>query len=173
MDTLQAILQRRSVRRYRPEPIPGEHLRQILEAGRQAPSAGNRQPWHFVVVGDARQKQRVAQACNGQMWMAEAAYILVAVGSPQVSSKWYRVDVAIAMENMVLAACSLGYGTCWIGAFDPGRVREACQIPAEAEVIVCTPLGVPEAWPAARERKAWDEVFSAERYGEALVPGGG
>ena len=173
MDTLQTILQRRSVRKYRPDPIPDEHLQQILEAGRQAPSAGNRQPWHLVVVGDTSQKQRVAQACNGQMWMAEAAYILVAVGLPQVSEKWYRVDVAIALENVVLAARSLGYGTCWIGAFDPGRVREVCQIPAEAEVIACTPLGVPEAWPAARERKSWDELFSAERYGRALELGGG
>jgi nitroreductase len=168
MDTLQTILERRSIRQYKPQPIPAEHLKQILEAGRQAPSAANRQPWHFVVVGDPEQRQRVAQACNGQMWMADAAYILVALGLPKVSGKWYRVDVAIALENMVLAARSLGYGTCWVGAFDPEKVKAVCQIPVEAEVVACTPLGVPDAAPAARERKALGQVFSADRYGEPL-----
>jgi nitroreductase len=168
MDTLQAILERRSIRKYRQEPLPEEDLRTILEAGRQAPSAANRQPWHIVVVGQPEQKDRVAQACNGQMWMADAAYILVAVGLPQVSSKWYRVDVAIAMENMVLAARSLGYGTCWIGAFDPEQVREVCQLPPETEVVVCCPLGVPDVSPPPRGRKAWNEVFSADRYGQSL-----
>ena len=111
MDAMQAILERRSVRKYRKEPIPAEDLRQILEAGHQSPSAANRQPWHFVIVSDPEQKQRVAQACNGQMWLADAACILVGVGLPAVSEKWYRVDVAMAMENMVIAARSLGYGT--------------------------------------------------------------
>ncbi len=168
MDTLQTILERRSVREYEDSSIPAGHLRQILEAGRQAPSAANRQPWHFVVVGDPAQKRRVAEACNGQMWMAKASHILVAVGLPQVSAKWYRVDVAIALENMVVAARSLGYGTCWIGAFDPERVKAVCGLPAEVEVIACTPLGLPKAWPAPRVRKEWGEVFSGDRYGQPL-----
>ena len=168
MNTLQTIFERRSVRKYSPDAIPNEDLRQILEAGRQAPSAANRQPWHFVVVSQQEQKLRVAQACNGQMWIADAANILVAVGLPQVSSKWYRVDVAIAMENMVLAARSLGHGTCWIGAFNPEEVKAACQLPSDAEVVACSPLGVPNASPVARGRKDWDEVFSADQYGQAL-----
>ena len=168
MDTLQTIFARRSIRKYKADPIPDADLRQILEAGRQAPSAGNRQPWHFVVVGDPEQKRRVAQACNGQMWIADAAYVLVAVGLPEVSGKWYRVDVSMAMENIVLAARSLGYGTCWIGAFDPEQVKEVCQLPPEADVVVCAPLGVPDVSPPAKERKAWDEVFCADRYGKAL-----
>jgi len=168
VDTLQTIFERRSIRKYKPDPIPAEDLKQILEAGRQAPSAANRQPWHFVVVSDPEQKRRVAQACNGQMWMADAAYILVAAGLPQVSNKWYKVDVTIAVENMVLAARSLGYGTCWIGAFDPEKVKTACRLPDETEVVVCSPLGVPDVSPPARDRKAWDEVFSADRYGQPL-----
>ena len=168
MDTLQTILERRSIRQYKKEPIPEDHLKQILEAMRQAPSAANRQPWHFIVVRDPQQKQRVASACNDQMWLADADCIIVGAGSPQVSNKWYRVDVAIALENMVLAARSLGYGTCWIGAFDPEKVKAVCQIPPEAEIVTCTPLGVPDVSPAARERKPWEQVFSAERYGQAL-----
>jgi nitroreductase len=168
MDALQTIFERRSVRKYKPEPIPEAHLKQILEAGRQAPSAANRQPWHFVVVSEPEQRKRVAEACNGQVWMADAACILVALGIPPVSSKWYRVDVAIALENMVLAARSLGYGSCWIGAFDPAKVKAVCQIPADLDVVACAPLGVPDMAPAARERKSWGQVFSADRYGETL-----
>jgi nitroreductase len=168
MDTLQTILERRSVRKYKVAPLPDADLVQILEATRQAPSAANRQPWHFLVVGDPAQKQRLCQACNNQMWMADAAYIIVALGLPQVSEKWYRVDVAIALENLVLAARSLGYGTCWIGAFDPAKVKQVCQIPDELEVVACTPLGTPDAAPAARARKLWSEVFSADSYGEPL-----
>ncbi len=143
MDTLQTIFERRSIRKYKKEGIPAEHLHQILEAARQAPSAANRQPWHFVVVGDPEQKLRVAEACNGQKWMADAAYIIVAAGMPQLTSKWYKVDVAIALQTLVLAARSLGYGTCWIGAFDPAKVADVCGLPAEMEVVACTPLGVP------------------------------
>lgn len=169
MDTMQALFARRSVRQYRPEAIPPDHLQQILEAGRQAPSAANRQPWHFVVVSDPAQKERVAQACNGQMWMAQASHILVAVGLPAVSEKWYRVDVTIALQNMIVAARSLGYGTCWIGAFDPEKVKAVCGIPAEAQVVACTPLGVPAGeWPAPRPRKGWDEVFSGDSWGRKL-----
>ena len=168
MEALEAIFERRSIRRYKRQSMPDEDLKQILEAGRQAPSAANRQPWHFIVVGDQGQKDRVAQACNGQTWMADAAYIIVAVGLPQVTEKWYKVDVAIALENVVLAARSLGYGTCWIGAFDPAKVKEVCQIPSELEVVVCTPLGVPDIAPAPRTRKPWSQVFSLDRYGQVL-----
>lgn len=168
MDTMEVILARRSVRKYRAEPIPRDDLTQILEAGRQAPSAANRQPWHFVVVREPEQRRRVAEACNNQMWMAEADCILVGVGRNDINEKWYKVDAAIAMQNMILAAHSRGYGTCWIGAFDPVKLKEVCGIPAELDIVACTPVGVPAMEPAARARKEWGEVFSAERYGEAM-----
>jgi nitroreductase len=169
MNTLETIMARRSIRRYRAEAIPEADLKKILEAGHQAPSAANRQPWHFVVVSDPALKKAVAEACNGQMWMADAACILVAVGLPEVTEKWYKVDVAIAMENMVLAAAYLGYGTCWIGAFDPAKVKELVKLPAETDVVVCSPLGVPDVLPDPRPRKDWDEVFSRDTYGKPLA----
>ncbi|NLG48672.1 MAG: nitroreductase [Chloroflexi bacterium] len=169
MDTLQTIFERRSVRKYKQDAIPAEHLQQILEAGRQAPTAANRQPWHIIVIGNPQQRQRVAEACNGQIWMADAAYILVAVGLPEVSKKWYPVDIGITLQNIVLAARSLGYGTCWIGAFDPAKVKEVCQIPADLEVVACTPLGVPAVAPEARPRKDWGTLFSVDTYGNPLT----
>ncbi len=168
MDTLSTILQRRSIRKYQPTPIPPADLKQILDACRQAPSAANRQPWHFVIVSDPETRSRLAQACRGQMWMADAACIVVAIGLPEVSEKWYKVDVAIAMEHLVLAARSLGYGTCWIGAFTPEEVKAVCGLPATAEVVACCPLGAPDVSPEARPRKEWDEVFSSNAFGEPL-----
>ncbi len=166
MNTIETIMARRSIRQYKPEPVPAADMERILEAVRQAPSAANRQPLHFILVGDPEQRRRVAEACNSQMWLADAAYIVVAVGLPEVSGKWYKVDVAIAMENLVLAAYSLGYGTCWIGAFDPAKVAAVCGVPAGMEVVACSPLGVPDAVPGARTRKDWAQLFSADRFGE-------
>jgi len=96
--------------------------------------------------------------------MADAACILVGVGLPEVSAKWYRVDVAIAMQNMVLAAWSLGYGTCWIGAFDPDQVKQVCEIPEGADVVALTPIGVPAVSPGTQSRKEVAEVFAHGKF---------
>lgn len=168
LDTITAIRERRSIRRYRPDAIPEEDLRAILEAARLAPSGGNRQPWHFIVVAEENLKAEVAQASSNQMWMTEAAVIVATVGFPQVSPRWYMVDPAIAMENLILAATSLGYGTCWVGAFREDRVRELLGIPPEAKVVALTPVGLPAERPPARRRKGIREVASLNRYGQPL-----
>jgi nitroreductase len=173
MDTIETIMHRRSIRKYKPEAIPQADLDTILESGRQAPSAANRQPWHFVVVRDEALKRQVAAACSGQNWLADAYVILAGIGSPSASRgsagrPWYEVDVSIAMQNMILAATSLGYGTCWIGAFDEGQVKELLQVPEEMRVVALTPIGAPDASPDARPRKDVNQVFSAEQYGQPI-----
>ncbi|MGQ9733249.1 MAG: nitroreductase family protein [Candidatus Zipacnadales bacterium] len=165
MDTFEAIFSRRSVRKYRPDPVPDEHLERILEAGRQAPSAGNRQPWHFIVVREADRRRELAQACKGQMFIADADAIICGCGLPQVSERWHRVDPAIALQNMILAATALGYGTCWIGAFDEDEVRRVLGIPPELSVLCLTPVGVPDERPDPRPRKPMGEIVSRETYG--------
>ena len=164
MQTLETIFARRSIRAYQGTPIPAQDLQQILEAGRQAPSAANRQPWHFVVVTEPAQRKALADACNGQMWMADAGCIVVALGSPQISPKWYKVDVAIALEHIVLAAHSLGYGTCWIGAFDPAVAREVLGIPDNVTLIAFTPLGYTTVQATAKRRKPLAELVSYEHW---------
>jgi nitroreductase len=168
MDAIRAIMDRRSVRKYKSGAVTEKDLETILESGRQAPSAGNRQPWHFVVIRDEEQKQKVAEACSGQMWMAEAGVILAGVGKPQVNEKWYAVDVGIAMENMILAATALGYGTCWIGAFDQEQVKKLLGVPGEESVVALTPIGVPGDQPNARPRQPMGEFVSLDRYGGKL-----
>lgn len=166
-DTLTTIMRRRSVRAFDPAPIAPADLQKILTAVQQAPSAANRQPVHFVVVRDAEQKRRVASAAANQHWLAEADAIFIAVGFPAESQRWYVVDASIALENMVLAATSLGYGTCWIGAFNEEKVREVVGLPPEARVVAMSPIGRPAETPDARPRKSFDQLFSFERYGQA------
>jgi len=166
MDTIEAISSRRSIRRYRGDPIPEQDLLAILEAGRLAPSARNRQPWHFVVVTDKATRAKLAGACMGQLWLASAPAMIVAVGFPRIDKGWYVVDVSIALQNMVLAATALGYGTCWIGAFQEGLVKSIVGLPEEARVIALCPVGIGAEHPGPRPRKDLAEICSLNRYGE-------
>ena len=167
METLQAIADRRSIRRYERQAMPPEDLARILEAARQAPSARNRQPWHFVVVTDSVAKTKLAALCLGQLWLGGAAAMVVGVALPKVSEKWCIVDTTIAMQNAVLAATDLGYGTCWIGAFHEGGVKALMGIPEEAKVVAILSVGVPAEQPGARSRKPLAELVSVDRYGQS------
>ena len=168
MDTFEAILKRRSIRKYDPKPLREGDLRKVLEAGRQAPSAANRQPWHFLVVQENEEKRALAQACSGQVWLADASVIIAGVGKPTVNDKWYAVDVAIALENMILAATALGYGTCWIGAFDQTEVKNLLGVPDDMVVVALTPVGWPGDHPDSRPRQPLAEFASLGRYGRPL-----
>ncbi|MFQ5836590.1 MAG: nitroreductase family protein [Candidatus Bathyarchaeia archaeon] len=164
MDVLEAIRTRRSIRKFRPKPIPDEKLKMILEAGRLAPSAGNRQPWFFVVVKDLERKRTLAKAAGYQMFIADAGVIIVALGDPEASPRWFRQDPMIAVEHIVLAATALGYGTCWIGAFDEEEVKRILKIPEELKVIVLLPIGFPDEAPTPRARKPLKEIVFLEKY---------
>ncbi|RLF04792.1 MAG: nitroreductase, partial [Thermoprotei archaeon] len=104
MEVLEVIRKRRSIRAYKPEPIKEEDLRKILEAARLAPSARNLQPWYFIVVRDPELKRRLAEAAAGQMFIADASVIIVAISDPMASPKWHDKDVMIAMEHIILEA---------------------------------------------------------------------
>ena len=170
MTVMDVIRRRRSIRKYRPSEIPREHLLEILEAGRLAPSAGNRQPWRFIVVRDPDQRRRLAEAARGQMFIADAAAVLVAIADPEASPRWCEKDVMIAMENMVLAATELGYGSCYIGAFEEEGVKSLLKIPDGLRVVALLPIGVPDEAPPQRPRKGLNEVFFGEEYGKPLEP---
>lgn len=168
LGTYEAVISRRSVRKYRREPVKDEDLKMILEAARQAPSGKNAQPWHFVVVRDPERKREVARACAEQMWMADADVIVCGVGFARRSPKWHVVDTTIALQNMILVATSLGYGTCWIGAYYPDEVKKALALPDDATVVCLTPVGVPDESPRARGRRAPSEIFSLDVYGRPM-----
>ena len=172
MNVLEAIETRRSVRKYKRESMPEEHLKTIIKAAQLAPSAGNKQPWRFIVVSDPDMKTKVAEVARKQMWMAEASVIIACLGmdkkSPEVYERWAKLDVMTAVEHMVLAAWELGYGTCWIGAFVESDVKELLDIPEEMTVVNLLPIGVPDQKPNARARKPISELFHDGKYGKPL-----
>jgi len=165
MDVFEAIRTRRSIRKFRPKPIPDEKLEIIREAGRLAPSAGNRQPWRFVVVKDPERKKNLAKAADNQMFIANAGVIIVALGDPEASPRWFKQDPIIAVEHMILAATALGYGSCWIGAFNEEGVKRILKIPEGLAVIALLPIGFSDESPPPRARKPLEEIFFLEEYG--------
>ncbi|MBS7619760.1 nitroreductase family protein [Candidatus Bathyarchaeota archaeon] len=172
MEVIEAIQTRRSIRKYKKGMIPDEDLKKILTAAQLAPSAGNKQPWRFVVVREPEKINELAKIANNQMWIADASVVIAALamdkGSPEIYPKWVERDVMIAVEHMVLAAWSLGYGSCWVGAFSEEKVKEFLGIPENMTVIVLLPIGIPDHKPEARPRKPLSEIFSSEKYGQTL-----
>ena len=163
-ETLKTMWKRRSMRRYQDTSIPEEDLRLILEAARRAPTGANRQNWRMVVVRDADLRRKTAEACNGQMWMAQAPVILCLVVLPGEG----KVNGAIVLDHAVLAATSLGYGTCWIGAYDASKVKSVLGIPADHDIVNLVPVGLSADEPKARGRKLPSELFFDEQFGTSL-----
>lgn len=170
MDTLTAIRARRSIRKYRNQPIEPEKLKAILEAARLAPSARNAQLWKFVVVQDQKQRELLATATK-YSFIADAPVIIagVALDPDRVMScgvPAYAVDLAIAMTNITLAACALGLGTCWIGGFDQDIARKALGVPEKYKIVELMPLGYPAENPQPRQRKDLAEIVCYDRFSE-------
>jgi nitroreductase len=163
-ETLATMWKRQSVRKYKPGSIPQEDLQLILEAARRAPTGANRQRWMMVVVTDPDQRAKTAQACNNQMWMADASAIFCLVTLPGEG----KVNGSIVLDHAILAATSLGYGTCWIGAYDESKVKEVLGIPPDHGIICLTPVGIPAEQPAARSRKSPAELFRQDDFGTVL-----
>ena len=182
MDVLTAIGRRRSIRAYADKPVEEAELQKVLEAGRLAPSAKNRQDWKFVVVRDPAVRKELARAAHGQHFLEQAPVAIVGCG---VEPKYvmpcgqpaYTVDVSIAFAFMVLEATELGLGTCWLGAFDEDAVKKLLGVPAEFRVVAITPLGYPAEGIAGlvgnkvmrtlatgANRKPLDEIVSYDRF---------
>ncbi len=171
MKVLDVIQKRRSVRKYKEDPIPEKALMRVLEAARLAPSGKNFQPWKFIIVKDKALKEKLAQASAGQFFMAEAPIIIVGCGFPDNCyagmgryMKSWSVDVTIALEHLILQAQEEGLGTCWIGSFEEEEVKAILNIPENVKVLALTPLGYPEEIPRFRGRKSLDEIISYDRY---------
>jgi nitroreductase len=175
MEYVDLVKQRRGIRRYKPDPIPEQQLKAILEAARLAPSWGNRQCWRYIIVTEQDIKQRLAEA--GEKWVSEAPVIIVVCADPKASGHkpgmdYFMVDIGISFEHLILAATDLGIGTCWIGGFNEKAVKEALGVPDEIRVVAYTPLGYPgEKKGKVFARKPLRDICFYERYGQAKSQG--
>lgn len=171
MSILKVIKERRSVRGYRPDPIPEEVLLRVLDAARFSPSGKNLQPWKFILVREETLKQRLVEASGSQSFIAEAPIVIVACGFPDRCysrmgnyMKSWPVDVAIAVEHLILQAQEEGLGTCWIGAFEEREIKSILNIPNGVRVLALTPLGYSDENPASRGRKSLEEIVSYDSF---------
>jgi nitroreductase len=144
-------------------------LGRILEAVRLAPSGANRQPWRFVVVRDAKTRQKLAEACNGQQFVAQAPVVIAGCGlMPERIMRCGMpgdpIDLAIALDHLALAATAEGLGTCWIGAFYQDKVREVLGIPENVRVVEVMTLGYPADVPASKKRKELKEIVCYDAW---------
>ncbi len=169
-DLIDAIEERRSVRAFKPDPIPGATLSRIIGCGLMAPSAGNVQPWRLYVVKRAELKAALAQAARGQGFVAAAPVVVVVTVEPRRSARRYGErgsglyciqDAAALVENMLLTAVAYGLGACWVGAFDEGAAARALDLPDGLRPVAMVPIGYPSeegAMRRLRPQRPWEET---------------
>ncbi|HEY92533.1 MAG TPA: nitroreductase [Dehalococcoidia bacterium] len=180
MEVLEAIKTRRSIRKYKTTPVDDKTIGLVLEAARWAPSWANTQCWRFIVVRDTNIKSELADVLGANNQAAgaliEAPVVIVACAElgksgyfngESVTEKgdWYMFDVALAMQNLVLAAHSLGLGTVHIGKFDAKLVADILQVPEGFCVVEMTPLGYPETKPEVKPRQELSEIVFYDKFG--------
>ncbi len=191
MDVFEAIRGRRSIRHFKPDPVDDEMVRAVLEAAHWAPSWSNRQCWCFIIVRDPGIKDRIADTLNkltvenelvenAAAGAIRQAPVLVVVGSelgqagfrpdglPAIEKglHWYIFDVALAVQNLTLAAYGLGLGTVIVGSFDSAKVGKILNVPDGFTVVTMTPLGFPAQKGQVSPRKALSEVLHYEQFGK-------
>ena len=161
---IEKVLARRSVRKFKNDQVSEEVLKNILEAGRQAPSATNNQPWHFVVATDKKGKDAcVFQGFN--RWVNGASFVIVGFyrQSEVIIEKLSLMDVTIALQNMVVAGWVQGVGSCWMGAFDERKLTETLNLPVDATIVGAIAFGIPDGNPRQPPKKPLREIFHFDK----------
>ena len=161
MSLLDVVLSRRSIRNYKTGEVPQETVERILGAGRYAPSADNEQPWHFIVVTEPEVKKKLSTT-RWNSFIRDSAFTVVgcAYVGDDYSRKWSTIDTTIALQNMVLAAWSLGIGSCWVGDFVEAEVKSMLHVPEDWRIISLISFGYPNETPGNPPRKPLKEIIS-------------
>ena len=163
MDVKKAIESRRSIRKYEKKEIPKAIMDELLDAARKAPSSNNTQAWKIIAVTDKEMRGRLVLVSGNQSFVGECSAYLVGVSEPKAG--YSPIDITIALDHLSLRAVELGLGTCWIGDFEPMRIKEILGVPADHDIPVCMTVGYPSAVPAARKRKNASVLFRKDLWG--------
>jgi len=173
LDVFEAIKKRRSVRAYTSEKVSDEDVERLIEAARWAPSAGNIQPWEFIIVTNAETKRRLSDSALRQTFIEKAPVVIVVCADVTRSSWGYGSrgttlyclqDTAAATENMLLAAQALGLATCWVGAFYEDEVAKVINAPRNVRPVAIVPVGRPAEKPSARTMRSISEFVHYETF---------
>jgi nitroreductase len=161
MEVFEAIQKRRSVRDFTGDPVPNDDILKIVDAGRLAASGYNYQPWIFIAV---TKKEILDQFKEGANWIEQAGVVIAVV--MDTTSEFWIEDGAAAVENMLLAATGLGYGSCWLQGFTQNReatLKRILNVPKEKRLLTLVVIGVPLKWPT-KEKKTLDQVLHWQKY---------
>jgi nitroreductase len=170
MDVMEAIKKRRSIRKYKDKPLERSAILRLLEAAVWAPSGGNAQNWRFVVITDPEVKKKIKMVAPGLLGNPPAV-VLVAqdvakaaeMGGKMGQDSLIKMDSAMAAQNLMLAACAEGLGTCVIASFQPDAVRRLLRLPEEIVPQLLISVGEPDQDPAPPPRK-FEEIIWWEAY---------
>ncbi len=175
---LEVIKDRRTIREFHKKPVDDNILMKILDCARYAPSAGNQQPWEFIIIKDDERKKRLAVACFEQECIVDApVLVVVAVNMRLATSKYkergeklYGIQgVSAAIENMLLAAEALGVGSAWIGAFSEKAVAVLTECPDYIRPAAIVAFGYPAEEPPMPARQSLKDLIHYERFGETYI----
>jgi len=173
LDVFEAVKGRRSIRAFTSQSVSEEIVNKLIDAARHAPSAGNIQPWEFIIIRKPEMKHKLAVAALNQTFIEEAPVVIVVCANEHMSRRGYGSrgatlyciqDTAAAIQNILLAAYSMGLGTCWIGAFNEDKAREALEIPEGVRPIAIIPIGYPEAKASQRPKRPISDIVHYEKF---------
>jgi len=173
LDVFEAIKTRRSIRAFTREEVSDREIETILDAARWAPSAGNIQPWIFIVVKNPETKRRLSRAALDQFFIAEAPVVIVVCADQERSGMGYGTrgislyciqDTAAATQNLLLATHALGLGACWVGAFDEEEVKLILRIPEGVRPVAIVPIGHPAEKPRMISKRSLSEIVRRETF---------
>ena len=172
MEVFEAIKGRRSIRKYKDEPVSTELIEKILEAGRWAPSGSNIQPWEFIVINDTKILDMIRKFSPGYFGGAPLAILVCSdrerarkLGGSLGQSYLAIVDCAMAVQNMLLAAYALGLGSCPIKSFSEIAVKEILEIPNNIEPELLIAIGYPAEKPSPPPKRSLSEIVHLNKYG--------
>lgn len=177
MELSECIKTRRSVRDYEKKDVPDDLIGQIVGAGILAPSAGNTQPWEFIVVKDKEMKRELAIASLRQRHVNEAPVLIVVCANLKKSEDKYRErgkklysiqDTAAAIENMLLTVNDLGLGAVWVGSFEEDKVKTLLNIPETVRPVAIITIGFPIPYKkeTKKQRIPFENLTWSEKYGQ-------
>jgi nitroreductase len=190
LTVMEAIQNRRSIRKFKPDPVPDEVINQILEAARLAPSATNRQPWRFQVIKDPALKEKIFNEATFSMRHVLEAPVVIACGSEMLtfvkghkmappgseyfganSEDWEELkqfipdahmSTAIGITHLILTATALGLGTCWVQRIRYGQLAKILGWPRHIIPLVLIPVGYPDEDPTPRPRQPIENIVLRE-----------
>lgn len=173
MNVLEAIKGRRSIRAFKSQDVSAEIVEKLIDSARWAPSAGNIQPWEFIIVRDPKIKRELVKAALNQTFIKEAPVVIVACADEDRSFQGYGIrgknlyciqDTAAAIQNIHLTAYSLGLGTCWVGAFREEEAMEVLKIPRGVRPVAIIPVGYSAEYPQPRGRRSINQIVHYETF---------